>query len=324
MKASSLFWGSFLVFLGIFFLLDNFNVLELRLTDIIKFWPLLLIVWGIALLKIPDVIKKILSSFSGIFLAVIIISLFNIRIGDIVEFPNREITINDVLNDSSMTFYHSSYSSANIIDSSDSTNQINNRIISLEFDAGVGNFVFEGYTDELVEVKSANAKSEVKVTTDDSNTNIDVQYGEDQITINSMEDLEKIGKNRYAKVLLNKNPIWDIEIDAGASKLNLNFKDKKVKNISIDAGVSDINITLSDLLEEAELDFETGVSNISINIPKNVGCSIRSDAVLSGDYFEGFERKNNKFYQTPGFTGADKKIFIYIDGALSDFNVKRY
>lgn len=53
----NLFWGIIFVVLGILLLLDNFNVLDFG--DVISnFWPLLLIIWGIRILKRRSEISK--------------------------------------------------------------------------------------------------------------------------------------------------------------------------------------------------------------------------------------------------------------------------
>lgn len=319
MKAGSIFWGAFLVFLGVFFLLDNFDIIQLKLTEMFKFWPLLLIVWGITLLKIPNILKQILAGLSGLFFAVILVSLFNLRINDFIKFSVNDDEYANIENDSTGTFYKYT-ESLNFSDSSSFANVE----ADLSFDAGAGRFVFGDTTSQLVEVFSANNSSQVNIQQEDNYAKVFIEYGSGEIKVNSIDELENLGKDRFAKVKMNPNALWNIEIDAGAANLDLDFKKHRVKNIEIDAGVSDINIDLGELYHEINLDLETGVSNININIPKNTGCKIISEAVLSNSKFAGFDRINKNVHTTPDFNSAENKIFIRIEGALTDFNIKQY
>ncbi|MBI5323909.1 MAG: hypothetical protein HZB41_01280, partial [Ignavibacteriae bacterium] len=74
-KTKSIFWGVFLIFLGIFFLMNELNMWNYDLSVIQYFWPLLLVIWGISILKIPGIAKKILASLAAILLALFIMSL---------------------------------------------------------------------------------------------------------------------------------------------------------------------------------------------------------------------------------------------------------
>lgn len=319
MKSGSIFWGAFLVFLGVFFLLDNFDIIQFKLSEMFKFWPFLLIVWGITLLKIPDYIKQILAGLSGLFLAVIVISIFNLRINDFIVFSINDKEIENMENDTSGTYFKYS-ESLNIQDSS----SFSDVEADLLFDAGAGKFIFCDTTSQLVEVFSAYNSSEVIVQQEDNYAKVIIEYGSGEIQVNSVDELERLGKNRFAKVKMNNHALWNLEIDAGAANLDLNLKKHRVKNIEIDAGVSDINIDLGDLYHEINLDLETGVSNIKIKIPKNSGCKIITETVLSNNKFSGFDRINKNEYSTPDFNSAENKIFIRIEGALTDFKINRY
>ena len=319
MKASSIFWGGFLVFLGIFFLLDNFDILQIYPGEVLKLWPLLLIVWGVALLKIPNIIKAILAALSGFFLAVLIISLFNIRINDFVDFNINDVSFEDLANDSTLTLH--TYSETYPF--SDSLNTDSNRV-TLNLSAGGGRFIFKGYTYKLVEVRSANADTEVLTKVSENIADVDIEYGSNKIEINSLEDLEQIGNKRIASVKLHKDPLWYLQIESGASKIDLDLIDKKVRELSIDAGVSDISIKLGDRVENVEVDLETGVSNIRISIPNNSGCRINSTSVLTSKKFKDFHKTNGNTYETNNFEKAQNKIYISLEGALSDIEVVRY
>jgi len=67
-KKGTLFWGFLLISIGLLLLCDQlYN--NLNLMFVFRLWPLLFVIWGTALLKIPDLIKNIMSALSGVVLA---------------------------------------------------------------------------------------------------------------------------------------------------------------------------------------------------------------------------------------------------------------
>ena len=71
------------------------------------------------------------------------------------------------------------------------------------------------------------------------------------------------------------------------------------------------------------IDIEAGASDITVEIPKAMGCRIDASTGLSSNDFEGFTKVNNSYF-SPDFEKATKKIFINISGGVSDFEVVRY
>ena len=72
MKSSSIFWGVFFVSLGALLLLNQFEAINADLGGIVRFWPVLIILFGVSLLNLPDIAKKIVSGAAGLFLALLI------------------------------------------------------------------------------------------------------------------------------------------------------------------------------------------------------------------------------------------------------------
>lgn len=77
MKSSTIFWGVFLISLGILLLLRQFGIWDVDLGDMFDFWPSLLIIWGISLLKIGDLAKQILIAITALLLAVFTAGFFS-------------------------------------------------------------------------------------------------------------------------------------------------------------------------------------------------------------------------------------------------------
>ena len=77
MKKGTIFWGIFLISFGILLLIMQFDLTYFSLTFGIDLWPLILIFWGVSLLKIPDIYKKILAGATGLLIALFIAGLID-------------------------------------------------------------------------------------------------------------------------------------------------------------------------------------------------------------------------------------------------------
>jgi hypothetical protein len=69
---------------------------------------------------------------------------------------------------------------------------------------------------------------------------------------------------------------------------------------------------------------KTGVADVKINIPEGSGCKIRTKTGLSAKDFTDFIKIDNGNYETANYKNSVKKVFINLDGGLSNFEVNRY
>nr|NQU91789.1 hypothetical protein [Bacteroidota bacterium] len=142
----------------------------------------------------------------------------------------------------------------------------------------------------------------------------------------SMGDKTIRGKNMVndVEIDLNPEPVWDIKLDAGAAKIDFDLSDFKIDRVDIDGGASAIKIRLGDLYDKTDLRINTGASSITIYVPEDVGCEVRTSTVLTGKKLDDFDKIKSDLYRTSGFEDADKQIFIEIDAAVSSLKVLRY
>ena len=75
MKRKNLFLGMFFVFLGVFFLLNNFNIINFSVwTAILDLWPLFLVLLGVHLISTNPLINII--SWIAFFVIIILYAIF--------------------------------------------------------------------------------------------------------------------------------------------------------------------------------------------------------------------------------------------------------
>ena len=130
-------------------------------------------------------------------------------------------------------------------------------------------------------------------------------------------------KNR-ADFKLNPNPVWEINVETGASSIEFDLSKFKVRELKLHGGAASFNIKMGMPLEMTDVDVSTGMAGVDIFIPQNAACSVETDSGLSDNHFEGFSKTGDDHYETAGYDAAKTKFHIHISGGFSGFHVKRY
>ncbi|HKI77264.1 MAG TPA: DUF5668 domain-containing protein [Ignavibacteriaceae bacterium] len=308
MKTKHLFWGTLFISIGILVLLNNFNSIDLDWSNLWKFWPVVLVLWGATIIVKDKFFKGMLAGLSGLILALVIFASFKTTVNVISD--------NFDWNDSDFNVS---------IDGSDVVKNYNepfNPMIkkaSLDFDAGAGSFLLNSTTDDLF-----------SATTNDVNYNYNIVKNENDSTVSLIMDMEEHhfrfshGKlKNKVKMELNVNPVWDLEFNIGAASAEFDLSKFKTKNVDIEMGAASLKLKLSDLLEESKVKISGGASAIHIYIPDDAGCDIKTDISLSSKNFKGFNKISSDHYRTDNFNSAKSKIYLNLEAGVSSITVKR-
>jgi hypothetical protein len=304
MKPSSIFWGSLLIFLGIFILLSNLNLFNLEIGEIAKYWPLLLIIWGVSLLKIPNILKLILSSLSALLLALIIISAFfsvSKSMCDFNFFSEKNFDIVDYKN----------------VRTTNLTYDSNYKNVVFNFSGGASSFKISDSDDDLYIIKAHNNDFQINSNAiNDSTLNIDFESGGNEI---------QFGKNqkRFSEIKLNKTPNWKFNINCGASKLEMDVSKLKTKYMEFDVGAAKVDLTIGDLVDSLGIFIDCGAAKFVLNLPHESSCRISSNTALSQNSFPGFIHSESGDYISENYGKTGKHIYLEIEGALSSFKINR-
>ncbi len=298
MKTGKLFWGFFLLTLGALFLLSKYDLLSCSFGFVWDIWPLIFVFWGALVIFKETFARPFINSLFGIFLALM---LFGIMENGINSFDFSES--NEVFSE----FYEENYDPG--IKTAD-----------LEISSGAGLFIIRGSTDKLAEGKTKGniAEYDFELWKDDDHAN--VRFKLHKRNFNFFRGRFK----NQLEVALNQNPVWDINLNIGASKSNFDLTEYKVKNVSLHTGAASGRIKLGDKFDSTTVDIHMGAASITVEIPKTSGCSINSDMALVSRDFSGFNKKYSGYYETENFKSSSKKIFINVEGGVSSIKVKRY
>ncbi|MFC2106926.1 LiaI-LiaF-like domain-containing protein [Bacteroidota bacterium] len=304
MKYKNIFWGLILIILGALFILKNTGLLYFSWRDIFQLWPIILILWGLSIIPVKSGIKIILSVIT-ITVAIFIIS-----------------------NSHSRWESHSYWEWGEDKDYEDSrewTDQEftepydqNIKIARLEINAAAGSFDIKGVCDELIHFKHEGnvGPYEMKSFSSDSSRKIILDFEDEFIRAGRIKN--------YTEIWLNPNPLWSIDVDAGAAKLDLDLSAYKVEQLEIDGGATSVDVTLGSLLDEVFVSIDAGASSLTIRVPEKIGCKITNDSFLTSKRLKGFNKTSDGDYLSEDYEDYNKKIFIDINTAISSLKVLRY
>jgi len=115
-----------------------------------------------------------------------------------------------------------------------------------------------------------------------------------------------------------------LDIDAGASRLNLDLHDLQVRYLSFEGGASRIILTLPACIENMVADLEAGAAGIELNVPPGVGLRLRLKSVGTVRIDESrFVPREGGMYQSVDYDAAKYRAEINIEGGATSILVNQ-
>jgi hypothetical protein len=308
MNSKNISWGLFWVVVGALLILRNFDLLcfEINWDLIFRFWPVLLIFAGI-----NSLIRGISNNRFHWLMPVLMILL-------IVLLCVKGLSWNSSMEQRETNDFSSTEGSTA---PTFTVNSNNTQFASLYFSGGAAQFALKDTTALLFAANmpmngSGYVMEQVQ---NDSVENITLKMdGDAKIDLGD----KKWNANKV-DLLLNANPIWDLDFDLGAGEVNFDLSKYKVRELSIDAGAASLDIKLSDL-QNAKVVVNAGASSIILRIPKSINCELNIDAVLSAKSLNGFEKVDENYYVYKSTLPNAKKIDLTIDAGISSVEIIQY
>lgn len=318
MKIDRILWGIILLFVGLVLLLENFNVIEFYWRNVWGFWPIFLIIAGINILFNRN--KSQAGNLISIGVLVITLGFLFYRgqqppanrgwFGGRFE-KDINIDIDDDPDDTShlerLTFAEPFHP--------DSAKKV-----VLNISGGGTSFKLDGPTDSLIDAVVEKSRGTFS---------LQKEYV-DSVQKLTFKMQEKKGKWNMGEggngvdFKLNTQPEWEMNMNMGAGEVDFDLSAYKIRTFKFEGGAAALDIKMGDILPIADVVVKTGVADVKIRIPSAAGCRIKSSTGLSAKDFTGFTKLENGSYETPNYATSTKKIFITLDGGLSNFEVSRY
>ena len=304
-KFKNIFWGVILLVLGVVLALKNFGLIHFSWRALLQLWPVLLILWGISVLPARASLKVLLA----LGVAALSIALVYYKSP---EYENRPFW--QWNNDKEWNEENWTPEEQVLTEPWDSAV----RNARFKLDAGAGKFTLADTTRSMIYFhKSGNLGPYTLESYDDEEGR--------KLHINMEGDNIDLGQvKNEVRIKLNSEPVWDMEINAGAAEMDIDLTPFKVKNFKLGSGAASVQLKLGASLDTTHVNIEMGAASVKILVPKEAGCQVKSESLLSSRKMDGFDKIKSGLYQTPGYDKANRKIIIDIKAAASDFKVERY
>jgi hypothetical protein len=129
------------------------------------------------------------------------------------------------------------------------------------------------------------------------------------------------------KVDLSPQVLWDAELRTGASSLDADFSQVKLRSLVVKTGASSVEVKLGPLPEEVsstQVTVKAGVSSVKIALPHDAEANVVSHSGLSAmDVSDGFQQQGSGAWRTPGYGSATKVYNIAIESGVGSVSIER-
>ncbi len=321
MDYKKFFWGAFLILIGGIIVLRNLDIITFEWRHLWQLWPLIFILWGIAMLPIHGGIKLIISALAivgGVFL----VNKYDTGKGIIFERPFRFRYDNDWKRSNKGEEENEKKSRLENWESQHLVFPYNADIqkATLKLDAAAGVFRLKDFSDEnLVDMMKEGDIGNYSLTA--------IEEGDMHIvrlTLNDGGIISGKSLKHNVDIKLHKNPVWDFKFNIGAAKVEMDLSNFKANLIDIDGGASSISLRLGDKQPATNVEIDAGASSVTIEVPFDAGCQVKASSILSGKSLKNFKKLEGNLFETENFNTSNIKIYIRCDVAASNLEVKRY
>ena len=318
MKTNQVISGALFILLGLYFLASNFGLVDLSLDDVSPYWPLLIILAGVLVLVDP---AKRLMNPGTILVLVLTIPL---------AIYSSTMKVADSI--STFEWNEEDQEASEQEEEKTPKGKLNSQIYSVElqpttkkarlvFKSGLAGFQLAETTSFLFESDVTSRARVMKLSEEIKGDEQIVQFS-DNSSKKWSKKFDSSDENIVLK--LNKKPVWDIDLSLGLGELDFDFSDYRVEKLNVDSGLASLKLRLGSKAPNSEIEVQSGLAEIKIEVPENVGCEIKTSGALNGTTFPGFEQINSKQWRSIGYDKATNKMNIRLQGGLSDLSVIRY
>lgn len=329
-KKNNYFLGGLLIVIGAFVLAFNLDILDFNytFTKIASFWPVLLIIAGVAVLL--DENKSVSNPVTALLIALsiplAIYSMVHKGVDKIKNNFQEDIELNwDNENsyDDSDNYDDESKGNHKRVEQ-DFTIPIGANIeeATLDFGGGAAEFFLETTDNSLFEAKTKLSSGSYKLSESQSGSEHDIDF---ELKGNNGKSFN-FSDNDHNQVFLklNPKPIWDIEMGIGAGDLGFDLSPFKVRTLEVKTGAASLNLKLGDKIDNMEVQVKSGMAKVELEVPESVGCQIKMEGALNDNTFKGFKKVDDDLWESDNYRTAKKKIEIEFASGFSSVSVKRY
>lgn len=257
MKATRIFLGIVVVLIGILWLLSNLNVISIAtLIRLWRYWPLLLILWGLLLLFNKNSGENAgwwsLLYLVGVAVIVVILGLMVFFAPWFSHFSSRQVPMRSM-----RTAVRNIYAAERM---------------RLELNLQAGELRLDSHSGEPLVDMNIEAGAEPKVT----------HRQKDNMAEIIIEDQQRTA------VIAKQAPCWhfslprkmpvEIICNIGATDADLDLTGLQVEKLAVQTGAGDLTVKLPQV--KCTIDINSGAANLLFYIPENVGIRLKADGAF--------------------------------------------
>lgn len=287
-------WGTLFIVIGVLLLLANLEIITIKLANLWQLWPVLIVVAGLSILSLRGWLGKIVYVLAAVAIAVLAWVTVTGGVGDERIQATGEFRVGA---------------------SGREVQELRLDVVSgagsIDIDSEDGqNLVRGSFNSEVAKLKQ----------------NVKVEDGKQEVelVLDRQSNWLRGGKNPLTLHLGRRLPL-DLRLDAGASSIDADLSEVKLRSLEIDSGASSIDVKLGSQLERSKVLIDTGVSSVKLQVPKEVGVSLKMDSGLSSRKLPAdFSDAENGVYRSANYDKATHKIDIEVDMGVSSFELRNY
>lgn len=254
-----------------------------------NFWPLLLIIFGIAIMA---------RRWRFGYVLVILVTLLSVAFAAYMAIYQRDLLPVEIAE----------------VKKADFSEDINGaKQAKIIIKSGAVDLSISDSTDKLVEGSAESTFGEPNINRKEIGDMSEITITTDT---NHVWKFGKFRNNLDIKIS-NQIPV-EVVIDAGASNIDVDSRNLMLKNLNIKSGASKIDVQTGDkAINGSIVSINSGASSIKISAPKSFGAEVKMDSALLSKQISGLNKINENVYQSENFSSAEKKITFDINAGAS-------
>lgn len=296
LKPGNIFWGLLFVLLGALFLLQNFNVMAIDLSNLWRLWPIFIVAAGVSMLSFRGWLGTILAS---VFVALTLGLVMIVSLGFLKPETTGNVTTKNV---------EVSRPNESVKD------------VKLSIKGGAG--VIDIHSDSSASLVRASLTSDFTTLRQNATQNNSTQ--EVAITVDTAGGWWWGRYQNDLTVVLNESVPMEVKVDAGASDISSDLSNIQLRKLEIDSGASSIQFKLGNKLPNTDVTFDIGMSSIKFLVPKDSGVSLRIDLGMSTKNIPGLHEVSDGYFETDNYKTATNKIQLNGHIGMAGLDIQYY
>jgi hypothetical protein len=287
-----------LIAIGVVLLLDNLHIASVNWLGLLRFWPVILILFGL------DIIvgrQSALGSLAVAAIAVVVIGGLIWMVGVTGQWGTKpgELVTRDITEDLGDA-----------------------RALELNLDVGLMKTRLEALSSTGYAVQGTH-----KTNLDSLGLNVDYRNRGDTriLTIGQIGQQDNIGfpsdiVNELDLGLTREVPVV-LVVDTGVGETALDLTGITLNSLQVKAGVGSVKIVLPDQ-GIFEVSIDAGVGSIDLTVPRGLEARIEYDGGLSSlNVPDRFSKKSDRVWETDGYSGATNHTQIKVNAGIGEVNI---